>query len=704
MCRNCPPAAFVVLETEQYSFVICCAQITRLTLTPPKKFFLPLGAASSERNGTGDGRGEPIINPSIVRAFVRACVHLFVRVRESHRPLMLAVARRRSQNSSVSYLRLVVARGVGGVGGGAHTRRKQARCCGTGSGSGGGGAAVGTDKGGGGAHLYPRKNAMKERKQYGDAPPAEMLKELNDELRDRFKREISVVAARVNKLRVNNCVRQMSSFPKKRGAANVDTGVPAACADLLLRLPKVKSVIEERASKSDDRLVLLAQHVSIRPDAEAVESLGETRTFPIDALVGASDSEMALLQEYSKRVQHHTVTLGYKDCTVDQILRELLPAHLIAAEGNDASDGDRNASGDGDNNDDGDENANGMPRRQNVPSSFETVGHIAHINLRDEFLPYKRLICEVILDKNWPGIRTVVNKTGNITNEFRCLPLEIVAGLEKTETTVREGGALFSLDYATVYWNSRLETEHRRLVDRFSADDVVADVMAGIGPFAVPSALKGCSVYANDLNPASYESLRHNTRINKVAHKVSCSCVDGRAFMRHVLSSHLSTATTSAGDDAGAGEAAQLPLLSRPATRLVMNLPATAVEFLDCVADAMKSYNDAGSHRGRDDSSTNSLPFIHVYTFVRPSADDPPLPPGAAAKAGALTASVKAAVEQHLGCAINPVRDEFHVHIVRDVAPKKLMACVSFRIPLELLPGEDVGAGPGQLEKRPRIS
>jgi tRNA G37 N-methylase Trm5 len=42
-------------------------------------------------------------------------------------------------------------------------------------------------------------------------------------------------------------------------------------------------------------------------------------------------------------------------------------------------------------------------------------------------------------------------------------------------------------------------------------------MFAGVGPFAVPAARNtGCQVYANDLNPKSYEALVSNALRNKV--------------------------------------------------------------------------------------------------------------------------------------------------------------------------------------------
>lgn len=79
-----------------------------------------------------------------------------------------------------------------------------------------------------------------------------------------------------------------------------------------------------------------------------------------------------------------------------------------------------------------------------------------------------------------------------------------------------ESDCTFTFDFTKVYWNSRLHTEHGRIIDTFKYEDVVADVFAGVGPFAVPAGRKGCGVFANDLNPESFKYLKLNITKNKV--------------------------------------------------------------------------------------------------------------------------------------------------------------------------------------------
>lgn len=81
-----------------------------------------------------------------------------------------------------------------------------------------------------------------------------------------------------------------------------------------------------------------------------------------------------------------------------------------------------------------------------------------------------------------------------------------------------ESDCRFTFDFTQVYWNSRLHTEHDRLVQHFSPEDVIADVFAGVGPFAVPAGKKGCAVLANDLNPNSAKYMMKNVNDNRVSH------------------------------------------------------------------------------------------------------------------------------------------------------------------------------------------
>lgn len=161
-----------------------------------------------------------------------------------------------------------------------------------------------------------------------------------------------------------------------------------------------------------------------------------------------------------------------------------------------------------------------------IPVGFSIVGHVAHLNLREQYLPYKHLIAQVLMDKN-PTVKTVINKTDDVgtSSEYRTFGYEVLAGKDDMNVEVSEENCIFRFDYSKVYWNSRLNTEHRRLVAMFSPGEIVCDVMAGVGPFAVPAGKKGVFVWANDLNPDSYASLKDAVTRNKVGRNILFSYI-----------------------------------------------------------------------------------------------------------------------------------------------------------------------------------
>ena len=97
-----------------------------------------------------------------------------------------------------------------------------------------------------------------------------------------------------------------------------------------------------------------------------------------------------------------------------------------------------------------------------------------------------------------------------------------------------ESDCRFTFDFREVYWNSRLHTEHDRLVQLFKPEDgIVADVFAGVGPFAIPAAKKGCAVLANDLNPNSFKWMEKNVANNNVSWKVDSVGPDVISYLEH---------------------------------------------------------------------------------------------------------------------------------------------------------------------------
>jgi tRNA (guanine37-N1)-methyltransferase len=138
------------------------------------------------------------------------------------------------------------------------------------------------------------------------------------------------------------------------------------------------------------------------------------------------------------------------------------------------------------------------------------------------------------VDKN-PSIRTVINKTDEVGthSEFRTFGYEVLFGPDDMNVEVGEGDCVFKFDYSKVYWNSRLQTEHKRLVDMFNPGQVVCDVMAGIGPFALPAGKRGVFVLANDLNPEAYKYMKEGIIRNKVSYCPIASILLGYFYYSH---------------------------------------------------------------------------------------------------------------------------------------------------------------------------
>jgi len=219
-----------------------------------------------------------------------------------------------------------------------------------------------------------------------------------------------------------------------------------------------------------------------------------------------------------------------------------------------------------------------------IPTSFETVGHIAHLNLRDELAPYRYVIGSLLLLKKSSNgqIKTVVSKEGIIESEFRQFKMTLLAGKDDYFVDLMEHGFRYQFNYKEVYWNSKLQSEHQRLSKKyFNSEDVVIDMFAGVGPFVMPTVGNGrCKFYyANDLNPKSFEYLNKNIKLNRldILQKVKTYNLDARDFVRSLLRHEKMPRTDMAITKNDVGNKEDFIEFSQ----VIMNLPKTAHEFLD---------------------------------------------------------------------------------------------------------------------------
>jgi tRNA wybutosine-synthesizing protein 2 len=123
----------------------------------------------------------------------------------------------------------------------------------------------------------------------------------------------------------------------------------------------------------------------------------------------------------------------------------------------------------------------------------------------------------------------VLVRTGPIEGELRRPCTETIAG-SATETEVVEHGVRWTFDAAEVMFAAGNRTERLRSGRLVRDGEVVVDLFAGIGYFAVPVARSGRAsrVYAVEKNPVAVRYLLLNLQRNGVADRVSVIAGDNR--------------------------------------------------------------------------------------------------------------------------------------------------------------------------------
>ncbi len=196
---------------------------------------------------------------------------------------------------------------------------------------------------------------------------------------------------------------------------------------------------------------------------------------------------------------------------------------------------------------------------------FEVVGDIAIV----ENIDAERVASALMSTSK--NIKVVIAPISDVEGEFRTRRFRHVAGEERTITIHKEHGLRYRVDLERAYFTPRLGTERLRVARLVRPGDMVLDMFAGVGPFALLMSKKGARVMAIDKNPAAVRHLRENAQINKIE---NIEILEGDA-----------------GDLSS--------LIENQADHVIMNLPHSASQFL---GPAMRAAKPGG--------------FIHYYAIA----------------------------------------------------------------------------------------
>lgn len=169
----------------------------------------------------------------------------------------------------------------------------------------------------------------------------------------------------------------------------------------------------------------------------------------------------------------------------------------------------------------------GLEVAEAMPPGYQRLGRVLLLRLPERLRPHFDEIGRAWTEEL--GVETVLRVRSGVAGELRVPDVERIAGTG-TETEVREHGVRYRLDAARIMFAAGNRTERQRIGRLVRSGEVVIDLFAGIGYFAIPAALphRASRVYAVEKNPTSFAYLCENVGLNGVAERVTPVLGDNR--------------------------------------------------------------------------------------------------------------------------------------------------------------------------------
>ena len=171
--------------------------------------------------------------------------------------------------------------------------------------------------------------------------------------------------------------------------------------------------------------------------------------------------------------------------------------------------------------------------------SQDIIGNIAILKFRKRRLIFvKKYLARQFMKTN-KSLRTVLEKTSDISGELRIAKVRHLVGEKTLETLYKENNCLFKFNVAETYFSPRLSNERRVISDEVlglckkTKKTRILVMFAGVAPYPVVIAKKlkksnyKFEMFSNELNKKANEYAKENARINKLDQNITF--IDGDA-------------------------------------------------------------------------------------------------------------------------------------------------------------------------------